>query len=180
MSSGHSSIWRLADEISFHPSTEEGRKFRQALGRFATGVTIITAQGANGPVGMTVNSFSSVSLAPPLVLWCPARSSARHDFFTSAKAWSIHILGSEQTDLALRFTRGGAGFDGLDLGLTDEGIPVIPGTAARFDCTMHACHDGGDHSILVGEVQRCTTAGPAEQLLVFAAGRFGTARFHQD
>lgn len=179
MSSGHSSIWRLADEISFHPSTREGRDFRQALGRFATGVTIVTALGPDGPVGMTVNSFSSVSLTPPLVLWCPARSSARHDIFANAKAWSIHLLGSEQTDLALRFTRGGTGFEGLELASSNEGAPVIPGTAARFDCTAYACHEGGDHSILVGEVQCCTTAGPADQLLVFAAGRFGTARFDQ-
>lgn len=165
----------LAEEISFHPATEEGRRFREALGRFATGVTVITTADANGqPIGMTVNSFTSVSLEPPLLLWCPARVSRRHDAFAAAKAWSVHVLGADQTDLSLRFTRGGAGFDGLMPDLSPEGVPLLPAAAARFDCRAHACHPGGDHSILVGEVARVTIAGPADRPLVFVAGRFAS------
>lgn len=164
---------RLADAISFHPENEPGRLFREALGRFATGVTVVTAQGADGSVGMTVNSFASVSLDPPLVLWCPARASARHDVFARAPAWSVHVLGAEQLDICLRFTRNGAGFEGLTLGATALGTPLIPGVAARFDCTAHAAHEAGDHSVLIGRVAQVTVGGPDDHPLVFAAGRFG-------
>lgn len=164
---------RLADAISFHPESEPGRVFREALGRFATGVTVVTAEGAEGPAGMTVNSFTSVSLDPPLVLWCPARASARHAVFATAPAWSVHVLGAEQLDICLRFTRGGAGFDGLETGRTALGSPLIPGVAARFDCVAHAVHEAGDHSVLVGRVVQVTVGGPDDHPLVFAAGRFG-------
>lgn len=164
---------RLADEITFHPHTAEARLLRQALGRFATGVTVVTTEGPEGPLGMTVNSFTSVSLDPPLVLWCPARSSSRHDAFAGAARWSVHVLGAEQLALCLRFTRGGAQFDGLEIAHTEDGVPVIPGVAARFDCTTHARHDGGDHSVIVGQVGRVTIAGPDDHPLVFAAGHFG-------
>lgn len=164
---------RLADAISFYPRNEEARQFRQALGRFATGVTIVTVATPGGPEGMTVNSFSSVSLDPPLILWCPARLSARHDLFAGAAAFAVHVLGAEQLDLCLRFTRGGAGFAGLDRQVNEDGVPVIPGVAARFDCLAHATHPGGDHTIVVGRVRRVTVGGPDDHPLVFAAGRFG-------
>lgn len=164
---------RLAEAISFHPATEEGRRFREALGRFATGVTVVTALGARGPVGITANSFTSVSLEPPLVLWCAALSSQRWPAFRDAVAWAVHVLGAEQLDLCLRFTKGGEGFAGLPQTRNHDGVPVLPGAAARFDCRAHAVHEGGDHAILVGEVARVTIAGPADAPLVFAAGRFG-------
>lgn len=164
---------RLADEITFHPASAEARLLREALGRFATGVTVVTTASAKGPLGMTVNSFTSVSLEPPLVLWCPARASARHDCFTSAQHWSVHVLGSEQLETCLRFTRGGRQFEGLEHAPSDEGVPVIPGVAARFDCQTHAVHPAGDHSVVIGRVLRITTGGPGEHPLVFAAGRFG-------
>lgn len=164
---------RLADAISFHPANESGRLFRDALGRFATGVTVVTTQGPAGPAGMTVNSFASVSLDPPLVLWCPARTSSRHAIFAGAAAWSIHVLGAEQLDICLRFTRNGAGFEGLELGRTALGTPLIPGVAARFDCTAEAVHPAGDHSVLIGRVAQVTVGGPDDHPLVFAAGRFG-------
>lgn len=163
----------LAEAISFHPATEEARRFREALGRFATGVTVVTARGPDGaPMGMTVNSFTSVSLEPPLVLWCPARSSRRHDAFAAAPAFAVHVLGAEQMGLCLRFTGNGPGFDGLPMQDNDDGVPVLPAAAARFDCRAVACHPAGDHSIMLGEVLRVTVAGPADHPLVFAAGRF--------
>ncbi|HWL57358.1 MAG TPA: flavin reductase family protein [Paracoccus sp. (in: a-proteobacteria)] len=164
---------RLADEITFHPATAEARLLREALGRFATGVTVITAMGDAGPIGMTVNSFSSVSLEPPLVLWCPAKSSTRHRGFLEAPHWSVHVLGAEQLEVCLRFTRGGRQFEGLEEVLSEEGVPLLPGVAARFDCKSHAIHDAGDHTVLVGRVLRVTVAGPGDHPLVFAAGRFG-------
>lgn len=167
------SLDRLADAISFQPGNDPGRRFRDALGRFATGVTVVTAKGPDGPVGMTVNSFTSVSLDPPLVLWCPARASSRYAIFAAAQAWAVHVLGAEQLDVCLRFTRGGAQFDGLQLKRNAHGAPVIPGVAARFDCTCHAVHDGGDHGIMVGRVAQVTVGGPDDHPLVFAAGQFG-------
>lgn len=164
---------RLAAAISFHPATEEGRRFREALGRYATGVTVVTANSDQGPIGMTVNSFTSVSMEPPLLLWCPARPSSRHGAFVSASHWAVHVLGADQIDLCLRFTRGGRGFEGLPPLTNDNGVPVLPAASARFDCKAYSCHDGGDHSILVGEVLRVTISGPADRPLVFAAGRFG-------
>ncbi len=164
---------RLADEITFHPANAEARLLREALGRFATGVTVVTTQGPQGPLGMTANSFSSVSLEPPLVLWCPARASARHDIFARARHWSVHVLGSEQLETCLRFTRGGAQFDGLDPVPSPEGVPIIAGVAARFDCEAHAAHEAGDHTLMVGRVLRVTVGGPGDHPLVFAAGRFG-------
>ncbi|WP_299362319.1 flavin reductase family protein [uncultured Paracoccus sp.] len=167
------SLDRIADAISFHPETAEARTLREALGRYATGVTVITAMGPNGPMGMTANSFTSVSLDPPLVLWCPARSSSRHTAFVTAPAFAVHVLGAEQLDLCLRFTRGGEGFAGLEDGQNADGVPVIPGVAARFDCLRHAIHPGGDHTVVIGLVARVTVGGPDDHPLVFAAGRFG-------
>ena len=97
------SLDRIADAITFHPETAAARELRQALGRFATGVTVVTALGPSGPMGMTVNSFSSVSLDPPLVLWCPARASSRHAIFAAAPAWSVHVLGAEQLERVVPF-----------------------------------------------------------------------------
>lgn len=161
------------DGERFSPVAEP-RKFRNSLGRFATGVTIVTVAGPSGPVGMTANSFASVSLDPPLVLWSPAKSSARYQTFVDAEFWSIHVLGLEQLEHSLLFTGTGLGFDDLPYDVTDNGVPVIPGTAARFDCRRHAVHDGGDHSILVGQVLDVTTNGAGDRPLVFSGGHFGT------
>lgn len=165
---------RLVDTISFHPSAVETRLLRDALGRFATGVTVITTAGQERAEGMTANSFSSVSLEPPLVMWCPARSSLRYELFAHARSWSVHILGCEQTAMSKRFVRSGPQFDGLAIETTPEGTPVIPGVAARFDCVTHAVHEAGDHSIMVGRVIRVTTGGPNDHPLVFAAGKYGS------
>lgn len=164
---------RLADEITFRPATAEARLLREALGRFATGVTVVTTQGSLGPMGMTVNSFSSVSLEPPLVMWCPARASSRHAGFVEARHWAVHVLGAEQLETCLRFTRGGDQFAGLEDVRNDEGVPVLPGAAARFDCQTHAAHEAGDHTVMIGRVLQVTVAGPGDHPLVFAAGRFG-------
>lgn len=133
---------------------KDERAFRDALARFATGVTIVTAQGPRGPLGMTVNSFASVSLDPPLILWCPAYGSARYRAFAGAAHYAVHVLAGDQLDLCLRFARAGEDFGGLGDAHTPEGAPLLPGCLARFDCAAHAAHDGGDHAILVGRVLR--------------------------
>lgn len=147
------------------------RAFRAALGRYATGVTVVTAQSPKGPVGITANSFTSVSLDPPLVLWCPAKASARFSAFTAAGHYAIHVLAADQLDLCHRFARAGSDFAGLDPGTTPEGLPLLPGCLARFDCAAHAAHDGGDHAILVGRVLRAFVRQGTP--LLFWHGRYG-------
>lgn len=166
----------LLNDQSFQPGPDTLRDLRDALGRFATGVTVITTQTANGPAGFTANSFASVSLDPALVLWSAAKSSARFQIFSQARSYSIHILAEDQMPLASRFSRGGAGFDGLAVGQSGDGNPVIPAVLARFDCLQHATHDGGDHLIIVGRVVQFLLRHAAP--LVFNQGRFG--RFTAD
>ena len=100
-----------------------------------------------------------------------AKSSARFPFFAAARHYSIHVLGAEQAGLSRRFARGGAGFDGLAHEISAEGIPLIPGTLARFDCVQQATHDGGDHLIVVGRVIRAALREGAP--LVFSQGAYG-------
>lgn len=153
------------------PDAANARLFRDALGRFATGVTVVTIRGPDGPMGFTANSFASLSLDPALVLWSPARASQRFPFFAAARHYAIHVLGREQADLAARFSRGGHGFDGLTWTPNAEGVPILTGALARFDCVQHATHDGGDHLIIVGQVLRL--ALEEGEPLVFAKGKFG-------
>lgn len=158
-------------EASLPPDAAHARAFRDALGRFATGVAVITIAGPDGPMGFTANSFASVSLDPALVLWSPARSSTRYPYFANAAHYAIHILGLEQFDLIRRFARGGAGFDGLTHAINAEGVPLLPQTLARFECAQHATHDGGDHLMIVGNVLRFTAREGAP--LLFSQGAYG-------
>ena len=158
-------------ETPFVPELDS-RAFRAALGRFATGVTVVTTQTPDGPMGFTANSFASVSLDPPLVLWSPARASSRFAIFAQAAFYSIHVLGDAQAPLAARFLRGGDGFAGLDIAATPDGTPILADTLARFDCAHHAAHDGGDHLIVVGRVLRATLRDGAP--LVFSQGAYGS------
>jgi len=128
--------------------------FRKALGSFATGVTIITTRAPDGtPLGMTVNSFNSVSLNPPLVLWSIAHSSNNLEAFRQTAHWAVHILSSGQEELSGRFARRGENkFAGVEIEEGLEGIPLLPGCTARFQCKTAFQYGGGDHDILVGEV----------------------------
>ncbi|MFN3576682.1 MAG: flavin reductase family protein [Tabrizicola sp.] len=153
------------------PDAGNTRLLRDALGRFATGVTVVTIAGPEGPMGFTANSFASLSLDPALVLWSPAKASQRYPFFAAARHYAIHVLGRHQAELSARFSRGGQGFDGLTWQANAEGVPTLPGVLARFDCAQHATHDGGDHLIIVGQVLRL--AVEEGEPLVFAKGRFG-------
>lgn len=156
------------------PAPKARRLLRDALGRFATGVTVVTARESGGgePVGITVNSFASVSLDPPLVLWSAARASLRHAHFSEAPAFAIHVLREDQFDLADRFVQYDRGFDGLHYTLNEAGVPIFDQALARFECVTEARHDGGDHTIIIGRVTRFEFA-PAGEPLVFAHGTYG-------
>lgn len=134
---------------------KDTQNLRNALGCYATGVTVVTTMTPMGPLGMTANSFASVSLDPPLVLWSPSRTSARFPAFEAASHFAVHVLAHDQTDLSVAFANTGLeAFDQLtfETGLGD--VPLLKGCSARFECIQSAGHDGGDHLILVGEVLR--------------------------
>lgn len=161
----------MSAEPTFPPDADHARDFRDALGTFATGVTLVTTTGPDGPLGFVANSFASLSMDPALVLWSPAKSSSRYAVFAAAQDYAIHILAEDQQALIGRFVRGGPGFDGLPYDVTPEGVPVIAGAAARFDCRQHATYQGGDHLIVVGQVLRFAHRDAAG--LVFKRGKYG-------
>jgi len=134
------------------------RELRDALGRFATGVTVVTTMTPRGPLGITANSFASVSLEPPLILWSPARKSRRFPAFEAASHFAVHVLSAGQRELAEGFAGPGDGFGAVRFtpGLGDA--PLFEGCTARFECRHEAGYDGGDHLIVVGEVLRLTQA----------------------
>jgi flavin reductase (DIM6/NTAB) family NADH-FMN oxidoreductase RutF len=139
--------------------TEFGeRELRGALGRFATGVTAVTTMTTHGPLGITANSFASVSLAPPLVLWSPARKSRRFPSFEAASHFAVHVLSAEQRALAEWFAGADGSFGEIRHGRGIGGAPLLEGCAARFECRHAAGYDGGDHLIVVGEVLRIAEA----------------------
>jgi flavin reductase (DIM6/NTAB) family NADH-FMN oxidoreductase RutF len=155
-----------------HPSAQA---MRSALGLFATGVTIITTRTADGaPVGLTANSFNSVSLSPPLVLWSLGLKAGSLQTFLQVKHYAIHVLSVEQQALAERFaSKVTDRFAALDVikGLGD--VPIIPGCAAVFECTSRSQYPEGDHVILVGEVLACQHDASRSPLL-FHGGKFYT------
>lgn len=150
------------------------RALRDALGCFATGVTVVTTMTELGPLGMTVNSFASVSLDPPLVLWSPARKSSRFAAFEAASHFAIHVLAEDQQPIANRFAREGLNFEGLTYHPGVGDAPLFDGAAARFECTHAARYDGGDHLIVVGEVLAltCSEAAP----LLYHRGAYSAIR----
>jgi flavin reductase (DIM6/NTAB) family NADH-FMN oxidoreductase RutF len=158
--------------LHFVPGPERRREFRDALGRFATGVTVVTTAGPQGPVGITANSFASVSLDPPIVLWSIARDSSRFPAFAGCERFAVHVLGADQIELSRRFASSTArGFEGLDFERGEDGVPLLAGCLSRFECARLAAHDGGDHLIVVARV---TAAALREgEPLVFSRGGYG-------
>jgi flavin reductase (DIM6/NTAB) family NADH-FMN oxidoreductase RutF len=148
--------------------------FRTALGRFATGVTVVTATGPDGaPLGLTISSFNSVSLNPPLVLWSLSRASASLAAFLQCERYVVNVLAADQLPLAERFARGSAPrrFEGLGDVWAPGGTRMLgAGCAAWFECHNRSHYAEGDHVIMVGEVEHCGHSGAMP--LVFHAGGF--------
>jgi len=148
------------------------RAFRDALGTYATGVALITTQSDRGPVGIMVNSFASVSLEPPLVLWSIDNDSKRKPAFDANSHSVIHILSQAQQEACMKFTKDAFDFEGLPLRESVQGMPVIEDCIAHFECEHHASHIAGDHTIIVNRVT-AVSMGDADPL-VFHKGAFGT------
>jgi len=154
---------------------DTARAFRDALGCYPTGVALVTVLADDSARALTINSFASVSLEPPLVLWSLDRASLRYDQFAHAPRFAINVLGSDQEALALACARdddleraGGQWSAG------ETGVPLVEGAIARFECSLDAVHDAGDHIIIVGRVTAFDQPrkGPA---LVFHRSVFAAA-----
>ena len=149
--------------------------FRESLATFATGVTIVTAIDAHGvPVGLTANSFNSVSLSPPLVLWSLARSASSMHAFERGSHYAINILAADQRALAEQFAAKNVDrYAGIGYRIGASGAPLLDGAAATFECHNRSQYVEGDHVIFVGEVETCSCR-PGATPLIFHGGRFFT------
>jgi flavin reductase (DIM6/NTAB) family NADH-FMN oxidoreductase RutF/DNA-binding MarR family transcriptional regulator len=153
--------------------------FRRSLAEFATGVTVITTSVKAESFGLTSNSFASVSLEPPLVLWSIRRESKSFAAFTTCSHFAVNVLAEDQIELSQRFARSGPDkFEGLDCRAGEGGAPLFAGAAATFECINRETRDGGDHLIVVGEVLRYSRFD--RQPLLFVKGRYAVSADHPD
>ena len=162
-----------ANELASDSSAIDPRDFRNALGTFATGVTIITAAGADGkPYGLTCNSFASVSLNPPLVLWSLVVYSSSLSVFQNASHFTVNVLGVSQQALSNKFAKSGEDkFAGVDWSPGLGNAPVIADCVANFQCRSVNRYYGGDHVIFLGAVEAYSYSG--KEPLLFTRGTYG-------
>jgi flavin reductase (DIM6/NTAB) family NADH-FMN oxidoreductase RutF len=142
--------------------------FRKAMGSFAAGVTVVTtADGAGRPYGLTATAFSSVSLAPPLALVCIDKDAASYGQFAAAAAFAVNFLAADQVEVSNRFASSGSDkFAGVEWRRGELGVPLLPGTLGFAECRLVHAHEGGDHTIFVGEIE-VADVGPGEPLIYF-------------
>jgi 3-hydroxy-9,10-secoandrosta-1,3,5(10)-triene-9,17-dione monooxygenase reductase component len=159
---------------------ESSRKFRDVLGRFCTGVTVVTSMSEGAPVGMTCQSFSSVSLDPPLVLFCPAKSSRAWPRMQRAGYFCVNLLSHDQLELSNGFAAKGADkFAGVSWRPSATGAPLLDGVLGWVDCTIYAVHEAGDHYVVIGRVMDLGVEDAPHPLL-FYRGRYARTEAQQD
>ncbi|GGZ92528.1 flavin reductase family protein [Streptomyces subrutilus] len=162
---GHIPSAALLDEV-----TQES--FRDVLGNFCSGMTVITAMGADGPVGFTCQAFSSLSLQPPQVILCPGRTSTTWPLIRAVGLFCVNVLAEDQAGLSRAFARsGGDKFAGVRWDSSPNGSPILSGAAAWLDCRVHAEYAGGDHTVVRADV-RGLAASPGKRPLLFHRGRY--------
>jgi 3-hydroxy-9,10-secoandrosta-1,3,5(10)-triene-9,17-dione monooxygenase reductase component len=145
--------------------------YRQVLGHFPTGVTVVTAAADDGPVGLAIGSFSSVSLDPALVAFFPAKSSSSWPGIEAAGAFCVNVLAEDQEDVCRRFaTKGVDKFEGLGYKPAGSGAPLLDGVLAWIDCDLHEVIDAGDHWCVLGQVRELEVAREAGPLVFFRGG----------
>ena len=161
--------------LQARPPDFSALEFRASLGMFATGVTIVTARAASGElVGLTANSFNSVSLEPPLVLWSLSRAAGSMAAFSNGLHYAINVLAADQQDLALKFaSRHTDRWAGVAFSDGVSGAPLLAGAVATFECFNRSQYAEGDHVIFVGEVERCGHRAEASPL-IYHGGKFFT------
>ena len=161
-------------EAGVSPSELTPLELRRALGRFATGVTVVTAQGPDGhPLGLTANSFTSVSMEPPLVLWCLSGKSHNLQAFLEAPSFAINVLAADQNDLCRQFAdpKVPDRFAQVDWWPGVNGDPLLADALVRLECERWATHEAGDHVIFIGRIMALASQGG--EPLVFSAGKLG-------
>lgn len=154
----------------------DSREFRDMLGCFATGVTIITTVDTEGsPVGLTANSFSSLSLDPPMVLFCLDRNVVSFPAFHSSRHFAVNILGADQQEMSGQFARSGSDkWNGIEFDTWQTGCPILGGCIATFECMIESIFEGGDHVIIVGQVVRMAGPNGETAPLTYYRGKYGT------
>jgi 3-hydroxy-9,10-secoandrosta-1,3,5(10)-triene-9,17-dione monooxygenase reductase component len=151
---------------------ESQRHFRDVLGRFASGVTVVTSISGGEPVGMTAQSFTSVSLNPPLVLFCPAKTSVAWPAMQRAGFFCVNLLAEGQDEISNQFARRGADkFSGISWRPASTGAPLLDGVLGWVDCTVYGVHEAGDHYVVIGQVQDLGVS-EAPHPLLFYRGRY--------
>ncbi len=154
--------------------TIDQREFRDTVGCFATGITVITTIDTNdNPIGLTANSFSSLSLDPPMVLFCLDRNVTSFNAFKTGSPFAVNILSDGQQDISARFAQSGPEkWNGLEFDSWDSKCPILQGCLANMECTVASIFEGGDHVIVIGEVSRMTRVDDETRPLVFYRGRY--------
>jgi flavin reductase (DIM6/NTAB) family NADH-FMN oxidoreductase RutF len=152
-------------------SPEEQARFRQVLGHFPTGVTVVTGAAADGPVGMAVGSFFSVSLEPPLVGFCPGKSSGSWPQIEATGSFCVNILADDQEDVCRTFAmKGDDKFSSMGWSKAPTGAPLLDDVLAWIDCDVEDVHDAGDHYIVVGAVRQLEIGHEGKPLVFFRGG----------
>lgn len=158
---------------AFEPNAQNTRLLRDAFGQFATGITIVTAMSETAAVAITANSFTSVSLEPPIILWSVNKSSHRFPHFQQAKHFAVHVLASDQNDLCWQVAKDVTALNGLDYRTNQFGVPLIDNCLARFECETYTQHPAGDHELMLGRVLRAEQ-NENRKALTFFQGKVGT------
>ncbi|WP_275693253.1 flavin reductase family protein [Nocardioides sp. TF02-7] len=172
--------FRPGEDVHVHDDPEAqaaARRFRDVLGCFASGITVVTTISGGEPVGMTCQSFSSVSLEPPLVLFVPARTSRAWPLIQRTGRFCVNVLAADQEHVSAQMASKGADkFAGIDWHPAEvTGSPVVEGSLAHLDCTIHAVHEAGDHYVVIGRVEHlATTERDVTEPLLYFRGRYRT------
>ena len=156
-------------DTDFIPDETNGRLLRDAFSKFASGVTVVTAMSEEGPVGITANNFSSLSIDPPLVIWSPSVGSPR-PILRTLNILQFTSLPQDQEEICFDFSKSPFAFEALEPEFNAQNVPLLKGCLARFECRKHAVHPGGDHVIVVGQIKRVSMQDGAA--LAFFSGQF--------
>jgi 3-hydroxy-9,10-secoandrosta-1,3,5(10)-triene-9,17-dione monooxygenase reductase component len=157
-----------AEPGQVEPQHPDPRRFRHVLGQFATGVTVVTSMDGDEPVGFACQAFAALSLEPPLVLFCPGKSSGSWAAIERAGTFCVNVLGEGQRDVSRVFgTRGADKFGSVEWCRSQQGMPVLEGVLSWIDCAIEAVHTAGDHYVVIGRVLDLGTAGDDRPLLFY-------------
>jgi 3-hydroxy-9,10-secoandrosta-1,3,5(10)-triene-9,17-dione monooxygenase reductase component len=168
--------WRPGEvvEIDGEAAQAAARTYRDVLGQYASGVTVVTTMQGDTPVGMTCQSFTSVSLDPPLVAFLPMKTSRAFAAIRLSRRFCVNFLAAEQAEISNSFASlADDKFDGVDWQPTDAGMPRLDGTVGWVDCSVHGVHEAGDHYLVIGKVE-ALGQGEAADPLLFHRGRYRT------